>query len=135
MIDDLRLLLRLGQGRDPQPSAAIFDAQTRQARPESRAPAGYDGHKRKNGSKIYAAVDTLGHLFPLHVTPANARDRDQVAQLAAAVQAATVEHVKLAFVDQGYSGEVAAEAAAAHGIVRDPCKFKRAFPKNSYCLP
>src|SRR5690554_1093535 len=35
MVEDLRLLLRLGQGRKAQPSAAIFDSQTLQSTPES----------------------------------------------------------------------------------------------------
>jgi transposase len=126
MIDDLRVLLRLGQGRNPQPSAAIFDAQTLQSTPESGARAGYDGHKRTKGSKIHAAVDTLGHLLTLHVTPANAQDREQVAQLAAAVQEATGEHVELAYVDQGYSGEAAADVAAGHGIVLEVVKLDEA---------
>jgi transposase len=126
MIEDLRVLLRLGQGRHAQPSAAIFDAQTLQSTPESGARAGYDGHKRKRGSKVHAAVDTLGHLLTLHVTPANAQDRDQVAQLAQAVQEATGEHVELAFVDQGYSGEAAAEAAEGHGIVLEVVKLEEA---------
>jgi transposase len=116
MVADLRLLLRLAQGRAPQPTAAIFDAQTLQSTPESGARAGYDGHKRRKGSKIHAAVDTLGHLLTLHVTPANAQDRAQVAEMAQAVQAATDAQVTLAYVDQGYSGEAAAQAAAAHGI-------------------
>lgn len=60
MVEDLRLLVRLGQGRTPQPSAAIFDAQTLQSTPESGERAGYDGHKRKQGSQVHAAVDTLG---------------------------------------------------------------------------
>jgi transposase len=116
MVADLRLLLRLAQGRAPQPTAAIFDAQTLQSTPESGARAGYDGHKRRKGSKIHAAVDTLGHLLTLHVTPANAQDRAQVAEMAQAVQAATDAQVTLAYVDQGYRGEAAAQAAAAHGI-------------------
>jgi len=41
---------------------------------------------RRNGSKVHLAVDTLGHLLESHVTPANQQDRDQVAELAAAVQ-------------------------------------------------
>jgi hypothetical protein len=56
--------------------------------PESGARAGYDGAKRRKGSKVHIAVDTLGHLLALHVTPANEQDRDQVAQLAHSVQQA-----------------------------------------------
>jgi transposase len=50
-------------------------------------------------------VDTLGHLLALVVTPANEQDRAQGDQLAAALQEATGDHVTLAFVDQGYTGE------------------------------
>src|SRR6266571_1789125 len=71
IVHDLRELLRVAQGRNAQPSAAIFDARTLQSTPESGARAGYDGHKHKKGSKIHAAVDTLGNLLALHVTAAN----------------------------------------------------------------
>ncbi len=49
------------------------------------------------GSKVHAAVDTLGHLLALHVTGADAQDRTQVAALAEAVQEITGEHVELAY--------------------------------------
>jgi transposase len=116
MVHDLRALLRWTEGRDNDPSAVIFDSRTVQSTPESGTRAGYDGHKRRKGSKIHLAVDTLGHLLALKVTPANAQDRAQVADLTAAVQDATGEAVEVAFVDQGYTGAVPAEAAAANGI-------------------
>jgi len=116
IIHDLRELLRLAQGRAATPTAAILDSRTLQSTPESGARAGYDGAKRKKGSKIHVAIDTLGHLLSLHATPANAQDRAQVERLAAAIQDATGATVELAYVDQGYTGEDAAEAAAAHGI-------------------
>ncbi len=116
IVGDLRALLRLGAGRALEPTAAILDSRTLQSTPESGARAGYDGAKRRKGSKVHAAVDTLGHLLALHVTPADEQDRAQVAALAEAVQEATGETVEVAFVDQGYSGAGAAEDAAAHGI-------------------
>jgi transposase len=116
MVDDLRAVLRLAQGKAAQPSAAILDGRTMQSTPESGARAGYDGHKKKKGSKVHLAVDTLGHLLALHVTPANKQERAQVAELAQQVQAVTGESVKIAFVDQGYTGDEAAQAAAEHGI-------------------
>jgi transposase len=116
MVHDLRALLRWTEGRDDDPSAVIFDSRTVQSTPESGARAGYDGHKRRKGSKIHLAVDTLGHLLALKVTPANAQDRAQVADLTAAVQEATGEAVEVAYVDQGYTGAVPATAAAANGI-------------------
>jgi len=116
IVHDLRTLLRLAEGRAAQPSAAILDSRALQSTPESGARAGYDGAKRKRGSKVHMAVDTLGHLLALHVTPAEAQDRAQVAQLAEQVRDATGATVELAFVDQGYTGTQPAQAAAAHGI-------------------
>jgi transposase len=74
MAHDLRVLLRLGQGRKAEPSAAVLDSQTLQSTPESGQRAGYDGHKRKKGSKLHLVVDTLGHLLALQVTPASQQD-------------------------------------------------------------
>ena len=67
LVQDLRALLRLAQGRREQPSAAILDSRTLQSSPESGARAGYDGHKRKKGSKVHLAVDTLGQLLALRI--------------------------------------------------------------------
>lgn len=116
MVHDLRILLRLAAGREAQPSAAIFDGRTLQSSPESGQRAGYDGHKRKKGSKVHMAVDTLGHLLALHVTPANEQERAQVTELAQQVQDTTGDTVKVAFVDQGYTGDTAAQEAAQYGI-------------------
>src|SRR5204862_1332348 len=82
IVADLRAVLRLAEGRNEQPSATILDSRTLQSSPESGHRAGYDGAKRRKGSKVHLAVDTLGHLLALHVTPANEQDRAQVAELA-----------------------------------------------------
>src|SRR5205085_7118879 len=95
---------------------AIFDSRTLQSTPESGPRAGYDGAKRRKGSKVHMAVDTLGHLLALHVTPADEQDRARVAVLAESVQEATGESVELAYVDQGYTGERPAKEAEARGI-------------------
>ena len=126
IVHDLRALLRVAQGRNAQPSAAIFDGRTLQSTPESGARAGYDGHKKKKGSKIHLAVDTLGNLLTLLATPANAQERAQVAELAEAVQEVTGKHVEVAFVDQGYTGEDAAQAAEEHGIRLEVVKLPEA---------
>ncbi len=126
IVHDLRVLLRVAQGRTPQPSAVIFDGRTLQSTPESGTRAGYDGHKRKKGSKTHMAVDTLGHLLALVVTPANEQERAQVTALAQQVQAVTGEQVELAFVDQGYTGEDVAAAAQAHGIHLEVVKLPQA---------
>lgn len=116
MVHDLRELLRMCTGRVPDPSAAIIDSRTLQSTPESGHRAGYDGAKRKKGSKVHMAVDTLGHLLTLHVTPADEQDRARVKQVARDIQEVTDESVELAYVDQGYTGEKPAAAAAKNGI-------------------
>jgi transposase len=126
MIHDLRLLLRDFAGRKRRPSAAILDSRTLRSTPESGARAGWDGAKRRKGSKLHLAVDTLGHLLAAHVTPANEQDRAQVEELAAAIQAATGESGELAYVDQGYTGDEPAAAAAAHGIRLEVVKHPEA---------
>jgi transposase len=126
MLHDLRLLLRLSEGRASEPTAAILDSRTLQSTPESGSRGGYDGAKRKKGTKVHAAVDTLGHLLALFVSPANEQERAWVGELAEAVQEATGESVELAYVDEGYSGERAAEEAEAHGISLEVVKYPEA---------
>ena len=126
IVHDLRRLLRLAAGRDPEPTAAILDGRTLQSSPESGGRAGYDGHKKRKGSKVHMAVDTLGHLLALLVTAADEQERAQVSELAAAVQAATGDSVEVAFVDQGYTGEEPAEAANAQGIRLEVVKLPEA---------
>jgi transposase len=116
LVHDLRVLLREGAGRNPDPTAVILDGKTLRSTPERGHRAGYDGHKRTNGSKLHAAVDTLGHLLALRVTPANAQERAQVGALADAVQEATGNTVELAWVDQGYAGDEPTEEAETRGI-------------------
>src|SRR5215469_2773184 len=113
---DLRAIVRFLSDRNIEPSAAILDGRTLQSTPESGGRAGYDGAKKRKGSKVHIAVDTLGHLLALVVTPANEQDRAQVAELSEAVQDVTGETVALAFVDQGYTGDRPAADAEAHGI-------------------
>jgi transposase len=116
MVMDLRSVIRVAQGRQGQPSAAVFDGRTLQSSCESGPRAGYDGYKRRKGSKVHMAVDTLGHLLAAHVTPANEQERAQVEVLCEAVQQATGETVELAWGDQGYTGEQPRQDAAKHGI-------------------
>lgn len=123
MVHDLRALLRWVEGRADNPTAVILDGRTVQSTPESGGRAGYDGHK---GSKTHAAVDTLGHLLALHVTPADAQERDQVGALADAVRVATDDTVKVAFGDQGYTGDAPRAAVDAHGIRLEVIKLPEA---------
>ncbi len=116
LVQDLRQLARVLQGREAQPTAAILDGRVLQSSPESGGRAGYSGHKRRKGSKVHLAVDTLGQLLALTVTPASADERTQVGALAQEVQTVTGQHVEVAFVDQGYTGDEVAVVAAQQGI-------------------
>jgi transposase len=132
LVHDLRTLLRLTAGRAPEPSAAILDSRTLQSSPESGKRAGWDGAKRRRGSKVHMAVDTLGHLLALHVTSAAEQDRARVARLAEAVQAVTGGSIELAYVDQGYTGDRPAGEAEAHGIRLEVVKHTE--PKRGFVL-
>src|ERR1700712_2337737 len=126
LAQELRALLRLASRRSEEPTAAIIDSRTLRSTPESGTRAGYDGAKRKRGSKVHMAVDTLGHLLALHITPAGVGGRGAVGRLAADIQDATGDSVTLAFVDQGYTGEAAANAAATEGIALHVFKLPEA---------
>jgi transposase len=77
MVHDLRAILRLIHGRAPRPTAVVLDGRTLQSTPESGHRAGYDGHKKKRDSKTHVAVDILGNLLALVVTPASEQERSQ----------------------------------------------------------
>ena len=134
IVEDVRALLRLAAGRAEQPTAAVFDSRTLQSSPESGERAGYDGAKRRKGSKTHLAVDTLGHLLALVVTAADEQDRAQVGALAQQVQQATGDSVEIAFVDQGYTGDEAAQQAAEYGIRLEVVKLPEA-KKGFVLLP
>jgi transposase len=123
---DLRALVRFLNDRNLEPSATIFDGRTLQSTPESGGRAGYDGAKKKNGSKVHAAVDTLGNLLALKVTAASEQERAQVAELAKKVQEVTGGTIEIAFVDQGYTGEDAARQAEQEGITLEVVKHTEA---------
>jgi transposase len=126
--------LRVAQGRQGQPSAVILDRRTIQSTCESGRRAGYDGYKRKRGSKVHIAVDTLVQLLAVHVTPANEQERALVAKLARQVQQVTGHTVKMAFADQGYTGKEPAQAARDEGNELQVIKLEEA-KKGFVLLP
>ena len=126
MAHDLRALLRQLGGREPAPSAALVDSRTLHSTCESGSRAGYDGAKKKSGSKIHIAVDTLGHLLALSVTPANEGDRSQVGALCQQVQEVTGQSVQVVWADAGYTGESAREQAQEQGVELHVVKLEEA---------
>jgi transposase len=84
------------------------------------------GRSDAKASLVHAAMDTLGNLLALLVTPANEQDRAQVGELARAVQEVTGQTVELAFVDQGYTGDTPAQEAKEHGMQLEVVKLPEA---------
>jgi transposase len=79
--------------------------------------AGSDGATRRKGSTGHAAVETLGTLLTVMVTPADAQDRAHVGTRAAAVQDVMGSPVEGAFVDQGIRVQVVTWPEATRGVV------------------
>jgi transposase len=82
--------------------------------------------RRDQRYTLGSLVDTLGELLALSVSPANQDDREQVGKLAEEIQRVTGENVEIAYVDQGYTGEKASEAAQEHGIGLEVVKQEEA---------
>lgn len=116
LLEAARELARTTAKREPQPTAAVFDGRTIRSTPESGNRAGYDGHKKTNGSKVHLSADTMGNPLALAVSAADEQERAYVDELSEKTQIATKNSVEKAWVDQGYTGEAAADAAKEHGI-------------------
>jgi transposase len=71
-------------------------------------------------------VDTLGQLLTLTVTPAGEQERAQAGELLTDVQAVTHGEVEVAYVDQGYTRDDPAMAAAEQGITLEVVKLPEA---------
>lgn len=134
MVCDLRSIIRVAQGRHGQSSAVILHGRAIHSTCESGPRAGYYGYKRKRGGKVHIAVDTLGQLLAVHVTPANEQERAQVAELARQIQQVKGHTVNVAFADRGYTGEEPAQAALDEGIELQVIKLEEA-KKASCCCP
>ena len=116
IVHDLNELQRVLLGRAPTPTAVVLDGRTRPGTPESGHRAGYDGAKKGKGSKAHIAVDTLGQLLSVVITPANEQERAQVGELCRQVQGVTGQTVQVGYGDQGYTGEETEYAAAVHDM-------------------
>lgn len=104
--DALRDLVRVYEGRDPLPTAAIIDSQSvRGADTVPRSGRGYDAGKKINGTKRHIAVDTGGLLLAVIVTMAGLQDRDAGHRLLARLRERFTT-ITLVWADAGYAGRM-----------------------------
>jgi transposase len=104
--DALRDLVRVHEGRDPLPTAAIIDSQSvRGADTVPGMTRGYDAGKKVNGRKRHIAVDTGGLLLAVVVTIAGIQDRDAAHRLLTQLRG-RFSTVSLVWADGGYAGRL-----------------------------
>ena len=104
--DRLRRAVRVQEGRDPEPSAAIIDSQSVKAT-RTTGSRGYDAGKKINGRKRHLLVDTLGLLLCVVVHVASVQDRDG-AKLVLENCRDKLPRLQLVWADGGYAGKLIA---------------------------
>lgn len=132
--DRLRGQVRVREGRDTEPTAAVIDSQSVKADAvvgvDSR---GFDGGKLINGRKRHVVVDTLGLLLGVMVTAADIGDRAAAQVL---LQRVADAHHRLALVwaDGGYTGSLVGHCLAALALVLQVVK-RSDDQKGLWCCP
>lgn len=104
--DALRDRVRVRDGRNPCPSAAVIDSQTvAGADTVPGGSRGWDAGKATNGRKRHLAVDVGGLVLSVLVTAANIHDPDAGHRLLAALRA-RFSTIRLVWADAGYRGRL-----------------------------
>ena len=103
----LRDKVRLAEGRQPSPSAAILDSQSVKGAEQGGAAIGYDAGKKVSGRKRHVVVDTLGLILGVCVTSAAVQDRDGAATLLSGLYL-LFGRLQIIWADGGYAGALVA---------------------------
>ncbi|WP_368857281.1 transposase [Actinoplanes ianthinogenes] len=136
ILEELREQLRLAEGREAQPSAAVMDSQSVKAADTVGSDSrGYDAGKKINGRKRFIVTDTLGLQMVVCVMSASWQDRDGAkTSLLSTYLFTPIRHV---FADQGFAGrlvdwaeqmldttvEIVRKPADQHGFVVHPKRW------------
>jgi transposase len=113
----LREQVRVAEGRNASPSAAIVDSQSvRAAETVATSSRGYDAGKKINGRKRHIVVDTTGLLLIIMVTTGAVQDRDAARALLWALRTCFTQVAKV-WADAGYAGQLVDWAEQALGLI------------------
>jgi transposase len=120
--DALREQVRCQEGRQPDPTAGIIDAQSlRGADTVPTASRGYDAGKKVQGRKRHIVVDTIGLLLAIVVTSADVQDRDGGKTVIASLRA-KFSRISRIWADGGYAGQLVLWASTAASLTLEIVK-------------
>lgn len=120
--DELRAKVRKCAGRKPAPSASIIDSQTvRGTDTVGINSRGYDAGKKTNGRKRHIAVDTLGLLLVIMVTPASTQDRAGGKTLLWLL-CQQFPSIRRTWADGGYTGKIVTWAKSRFEVILEIVK-------------